>query len=86
MLSQNQYDNWEGQFIKVTGGELSKYIIIGNNYRPPKNLNENYKQFLPEFTPIISSFDISNSDVIIAGDFNINLLKINEKEVFGGIV
>ena len=82
ILSLNQYDNWEGQFIKVTGGGLSKDIIIGNIYRPPRDFNENYKQFVSEFTPIISSFDRTNSHVIIAGDFNINLLKINEKEVF----
>ena len=82
ILSLNQYDNWEGQFIKVTGGGLSKDITIGNIYRPPRDLNEKYKQFLSEFTPITSSFDRTNSDVIIAGDFNINLLKINEKEVF----
>ena len=80
--SLNQYDNWEGKFIKVIGGRLSKDIIIGNIYRPPRDLNENYKLFLSEFTPIISSFDRTNSDVIIAGDFIINLLKINEKEVF----
>ena len=60
---------------------LSKDITIGNIYRTPRDLNENYKQFLSEFTPITSSFDRTNSDVI-AGDFNINLLKINEKEVF----
>ena len=82
ILSLNQDDNWEGQFIKVIGGGLAKDIIIGNIYRLPRNLNENYKQFLSEFTPIISSFDRTNSDVIIAGDFNINLLKINENEVF----
>ena len=81
-MSLNQYDNWEGQFIKVIGGGLSRYIIIGSIYRPQRDLNENYKQFLSEFTPIISSFDRTNSDVIIARDFNINLLKINEKEVF----
>ena len=39
--------------------------------------------FFSEFTPIITSFDKTKCDVIIAGDFNINLLKINEKEVFG---
>ena len=78
ILSLNQYDNWEGQFIIVNGGGFSKDIIIGNIYRPPRDLNENYKQFLSEFTPIISSFDRTNSDIIIAGDFNINLLKINE--------
>ena len=33
ILSLNQYDNWEGQIIKVTGGGLSKDIIIGNIYR-----------------------------------------------------
>ena len=82
MFSLNQFDNWEGQFIKVTGGGLSKDIIIGNIYMPSRDLNENYKQFLFEFTPIISSFDRTNSDVIIPGNFNINLLKINEKEVF----
>ena len=80
-LSLNQYGNWVGQFIKVTG--LSKDTIIGNIYRPTRDLNENYKQFFSKFTTIISSFDRTNSDIIIAGDFNINLLKINEKEVFG---
>ena len=69
LLSLNQYQNWEGRFIKVTGGGLSKYIIIGNIYRPPRDLNDNHKQFLSEFTPIISSFDRNNSNVIIAGDF-----------------
>ena len=41
MLSLNQYGHWEGQFMKVTGG-ISKYIIIGNIYRPPRDLSENY--------------------------------------------
>ena len=40
-------------------------------------------QFLNEFTSIISLIDKTNSDIIIAGDFNINLLKINEKNIVG---
>ena len=40
-------------------------------------------QFLNEFTSIISLFDKTNSDIIIAGDFNINLLKINETNIVG---
>ena len=40
-------------------------------------------QFLNEFTAIISLIDKTNSDIIIAGDFNINLLKINEKNIVG---
>ena len=42
--------------------------------------------FFSEFTPIISSFDKTKSDVIIADDFNISLLKINENEVFGEVI
>ena len=38
-------------------------------------------QFLNEFTSIISLIDKTNSDIIIAGDYNINILKI-----YGSIV
>ena len=83
IMTLNQFDHWEGQFVKITGGGLSKDVIIGNIYRPPRDLNENYIQFLNEFTSIISLIDKTNSDIIIAGDFNINLLKINEKKIVG---
>ena len=61
-------------------------MIIGNIYRPPRDLNENYMQFLNEFTTIISLIDQTNSDIIIAGDFNINILKINETNIVGEFV
>ena len=65
-------------------GGLSKDVIIGNKYRPPRDLNENSMQFLNEFTSIISLIDKTNSDIIIAGEFNINILKINETNIVGG--
>ena len=68
-------ENWEGQFPEVTGGGLLKPVIIGNIYRPPRVLNFDYKKFNDEFASILSHIE-----VIIAGDFNIILLKINEKE------
>ena len=55
---------------------------MGNIYRPPRDLNVNYKQFIDEFSLLLSTFDQNNSKVIIAGDFNINLLKIKQKEIF----
>ena len=56
---------------------------MGNIYRPPRDLNVNYKQFIDEFSLLLLlTFDQNNSEVIIAGDFNINLLKINQKEIF----
>ena len=54
-------------------------IILGNIYRPPRDINENYRQFIDEFTTVLAKLEISHSDVIIAGDFNIDLLKIHEK-------
>ena len=56
---------------------------MGNIYRPPRDINENYRQFIDEFTTVLAKLEISHSDVIIAGDFNIDLLKIHEKPIFG---
>ena len=83
IMTLNQFDHWERQFEKITGGGLSKDVIIGNIYRPPRDLNENYMQFLNKFASIISLLDQTNCDISIAGDFNINLLKINEKNNVG---
>ena len=43
--------------------------------------NENYKQFISEFATLLSHLDRCNSDVIIGGDFNIDLLKVNDKPI-----
>ena len=74
---------WEGQFIEIEQENVgNKKIILGNVYRPPRDTNENYNQFINEFVPILSDFGKSKSDVIIAGDYNIDLLKVLEKPVF----
>ena len=73
-------ETWEGQLIEITGGGLKKPVIVGNIYRPPRDLNINHTQFIDEFSLLLSQLDCKNSEVIIAGDFNINLLKINDKE------
>ena len=51
-------------------------------YRSPRTRNEDLNVFIDEFTPIISRLDNCNNDIIIAGDFNINLLKLNENGMF----
>ncbi len=60
---------------------LKKPIILGIIYRPPKDAK--YRQFIEEISPILSSFKNENSECIIVGDLNINLLKVNEGEVLG---
>ena len=73
----------EGQFIEIEQENVgNKKIILGNVYTPPRDTNENYNQFINEFVPILSDFGKSKSDVIIAGDYNIDLLKVLEKPVF----
>ena len=71
---------WDGLFIEVTGESLPKKVIIGNLYRPPRhnNNNETIKQFCQELAPIDSKVSKSSSHIIIPGDFNIDLLQINE--------
>ena len=67
--------------------ENTKDIIISNIYRPPydKNCKKNINSFTSELDPILSSFDTSTNDLIVTGDFDINLLQVNmcDKEHYG---
>ena len=74
---------WEGLFIEIKGNILNKPLIIGNIYRPPKNLNSNYESFINEFSNTISKFTDVNKECVIAGDYNIDLLKTSERPIFG---
>ena len=75
---------WEGLFIEVSGKGLKKpVIIIGNVYRPPRNTNNGYQSFIKEFTPILSHLDKRNSEIILAGDYNMDLLQINRERIVG---
>ena len=54
-------------------------VILGNIYRPPRADNESYELFLQKLERVIMNFQ-NDKQVILMGDFNIDLLKINEKE------
>ena len=75
-------DIWEGLFIEISGGGLSGNYVIGNIYRPPRDLIENYKSFINELKPILSNLESRYTNIILAGDFNINLLRLNDRDVF----
>ena len=75
-------NTWEGQFIEVMGENLTKNIIIGNIYRPPRNAINNYRTFIDELTPILEFYNRRKCEIVLAGDFNINLLKVNERDIF----
>ena len=61
---------WEAQFIRIINDSIHP-IIIGNIYRPPHN------ETTQEFTQAFSShLNTLKNHALIAGDFNIDLLKI----------
>ena len=72
-------DIWESLFIEITHSSLGKKVILGNIYRPPRDLVENYRLFNEELTVVLNKLQRLNSEVIIGGDFNIDLLKIPDK-------
>ena len=76
--------DWEGLFIDVTSPCIPGKIIIGNVYRPPRDnySNASIDRFLEPFSAIIEKIQKENSTIIIGGDFNINLLRINERDKF----
>ena len=53
-------------------------------YRPPhsNNNNKTISEFCQEIAPIISDVTKGNASIIIIGEFNIDLLKINERSEF----
>ncbi len=82
MLKLNKYNTWEGQGIQVKKDlALAKPINIVNIYRPPKDDLVHYKEFIDEFFYILDKLEKNKNEVIISGDFNIDLLKINDKQI-----
>ena len=78
---------WESLFIEVYINDihskhLSKSLIISSIYRPPRNNIHNYRTFITEFDQILHNFQNSNKEVALCGDFNIDLLRLKEVNVF----
>ncbi len=80
----NKYRSWEGQVIQLKKGEnLNKPTNTVHIYRPPNDLLDSYNKFIKELSPVLSTLQNINNEVIVAGDFNINLLQINDRHIFG---
>ncbi len=58
---------------------LINSLNIGNLYRPPNELNDSYNEFIRDLSPILSTLENNKNEVITAGNFNIDLLKLNDK-------
>ena len=76
---------WEGLFIELQLKEDNKSkLIVGNVYKPPRNNNnnENIQKFIDEFEPVLNHLNNTKTEYLIGGDWNINLLKVNERPAF----
>ena len=80
----NNSDIWDGLFIEISHENLKNKIIVGNIYKTPKDNNNsvNVKGFVSQIEPILSYLGDTNSEVLICGDYNINLLKVNSEPHF----
>ena len=81
ILTNVKSDIWEGQFISVINEKTNNKIIIGNVYRPPRDICENYQQFNKEFTEILLRLQKTKGEIAIVGDYNIDLLKVEHKPI-----
>ena len=76
--SKSKYDYWEHQLIKVKCLE-NKEAIIGNIYRPPHKRAAHLEAFNEQFKLLIDECS-KFKNIILTGDFNINLLDINSAD------
>ena len=78
-------DIWEAQHVAIevkTRGPSSSLVHLLNIYRPPRDLSQNYIQFTDELSQTLSHFQHNNKTCIVAGDYNIDLLKVSRKPLF----
>jgi len=64
--------------VNISSLNASNDLIIGNIYRPPRNNKQYYDNFNKEFSSLFQTIDNMSSSIIVCGDFNANLLKIND--------
>ena len=66
---------WDDLFIEINGKALGrKYVIVGNIYRPPRDVIQNYQTFTSELASIITVLSKSKCEVVLSGDYNISVV------------
>jgi hypothetical protein len=87
VLDINSQSNiWDGLFIETALHQSlhrhsNKSIVIGNIYRPPRDIIANYNTFMMELEQILHDLQTTNKEIIIAGDFNIDLLQLKDRTI-----
>ena len=74
---KDEKNEFEGKWIEIVNMSSNKNMIIGVNYRHPRNSDIQYKKYLKN---VFKKIKKENKTLIIAGDFNYNLLKHETKK------
>ena len=72
-------------FIDIKGENLLGKCTIANVYRPSTKTSDTdleITEFNKEFEPILAKIEKEKKNLIISGDFNINLLLTNRRESY----
>jgi len=70
--SSSYYDSL---YLQINGNNISKSLIVGAYYRHCRHSNNDYIRFISTLEQHLSHNKVSKHKVIIAGDFNICLMK-----------
>ena len=70
-------NEFEGKWIEIVNEKMNKNIIIGVNYRHPRNSDLEYIKYLNNTFKKIKK---ENKKIILTGDFNYNLMKHETKK------
>lgn len=83
-LISKSFSTWENQLVEIQPSYSTKKILICNIYRPPNSRNltnlQALNEFNDEFLDHYCNFPPNYFIKLLVGDFNLNLLKINENE------
>lgn len=71
---------WEGLFVEIVDLHGKKFII-GNIYRPPRYSEQLWMSFINNFSECFKKLDRKNREFVVVGDFNIDLLKIDNNKM-----
>ena len=73
---------WESLIIEISNpcNGSAPTIILGNIYRPPKSGRNELDTFNTEFNQVLLDLQSNTHMVYGAGDFNINLLAVNDTQ------
>ena len=72
-------DLFECMFLKVMSQRTKKKLILGNIYRPPRNGVNEIQLFSNNLSNILEAFKDLHAEIVLGGDFNLNLLEVNHK-------